>query len=439
MKKPLETTVLVHNIGHHDAYALVGSEGSDPVLHRVEGIGSKSYGEAMLGALDSGAHELSADPGPVSMVSPPAALGWNARKVRDRLSDRRGKSEMTAAPHVHGLCFPLVDAAVQKLLQQESLRSLHVVLVSSGPRGRTQGAGKSTEAIARLMVHHLAARFPNVEVHHVHRDREQPFAADGTADDMRAVDARIRAIRRGVVDEHGEDWQDHFSVFLSANTGTVSIISAMLEGVRPHRPSLVHIRDAYRWPERDGVPALPEARLLDHDHYAQRPARPAKQVDEEAAQFAIRQMRAWMKEYTQQRPVRAGAMTPDGQPPDPEDAFWFRKGQKEVLAVLVVRDRGTGTLHAHRAVNLEVSLPTGTLCAERNAIGSAFAARPKMRRGDIEAVAVLSLDEKLKPRLGPCGACTEWLRKVAEINPDFRVVTFNDLACTQVFVDPVDG
>jgi hypothetical protein len=41
------------------------------------------------------------------------------------------------------------------------------------------------------------------------------------------------------------------------------------------------------------------------------------------------------------------------------------------------------------------------------------------------------------PRLGPCGACTEWLRKVAEVNPDVKVVTFADHDLEAVFVEPV--
>ena len=35
--------------------------------------------------------------------------------------------------------------------------------------------------------------------------------------------------------------------------------------------------------------------------------------------------------------------------------------------------------------------------------------------------------------LDPCGACSEWLRKIAEINPDFKVVTFTSLSCSHVY------
>lgn len=39
--------------------------------------------------------------------------------------------------------------------------------------------------------------------------------------------------------------------------------------------------------------------------------------------------------------------------------------------------------------------------------------------------------------MSPCGSCLEWLKKVAEVNPDFRVFTFTDVSCNQVFIKNV--
>lgn len=39
--------------------------------------------------------------------------------------------------------------------------------------------------------------------------------------------------------------------------------------------------------------------------------------------------------------------------------------------------------------------------------------------------------------LPPCGSCGEWLKKIAEVNPDFRVITFTDTTCGTVFVKAV--
>jgi cytidine deaminase len=111
-------------------------------------------------------------------------------------------------------------------------------------------------------------------------------------------------------------------------------------------------------------------------------------------------------------------------------------------------------------MNVEVSMPTGTLCAERNAIGNALAADQSVARSDMLAVAVLSVSldpEKSKVPAGsqgrswkdevlaevalnpldPCGACMEWLKKISEVNPDFKVLTFTSTDCEKVFVTPI--
>jgi len=68
-------------------------------------------------------------------------------------------------------------------------------------------------------------------------------------------------------------------------------------------------------------------------------------------------------------------------------SFWLRKSGKPVLAVLLVKKPGE-SLKLYRGTNVEVSMPTGSLCAERNAIGTALAADMSLRRQDLRAVAV---------------------------------------------------
>ena len=44
-------------------------------------------------------------------------------------------------------------------------------------------------------------------------------------------------------------------------------------------------------------------------------------------------------------------------------------------------------------------------------------------------------DVDLNP-LRPCGACHEWLKKIAECNPYFQIMTFTDADCNGVYVTP---
>lgn len=39
--------------------------------------------------------------------------------------------------------------------------------------------------------------------------------------------------------------------------------------------------------------------------------------------------------------------------------------------------------------------------------------------------------------LKPCGACTEWLKKISEVNPSLRIITFTDLSMQGMYVGSV--
>ena len=71
-------------------------------------------------------------------------------------------------------------------------------------------------------------------------------------------------------------------------------------------------------------------------------------------------------------------------------SFWLRKTKKPVLAVLLVQKPG-GRPKLYRGTNMEVSMPTGSLCAERNVIGSALADDLTLRRQDLKVIAVYSV------------------------------------------------
>jgi hypothetical protein len=71
--------------------------------------------------------------------------------------------------------------------------------------------------------------------------------------------------------------------------------------------------------------------------------------------------------------------------------FWLRKSNTPVLAVLMVKKKGQKEPTFVRGLNLEVSLPTGSLCSERNAIGTALSNDPSLVRKDLKMIAVLVL------------------------------------------------
>merc|ERR1719191_2163012 len=90
-----------------------------------------------------------------------------------------------------------------------------------------------------------------------------------------------------------------------------------------------------------------------------------------------------------------------------------------------------GTHHFVPGMNAEVSLPTGSICAERAAIVSARSLWPPLQRRDIQGIAVVDTEAISNP-LPPCGACNEWLEKIQEESQGFRVLTYSDLTFMQV-------
>ena len=98
--------------------------------------------------------------------------------------------------------------------------------------------------------------------------------------------------------------------------------------------------------------------------------------------LAIQELKLWRDDYLRQKQSRPPELKANHKH---EEVFFHRKGLKEVLCVVVIKDRfavegPAGSLVAIRGINAEVSLPTGTLCAERNAIGTALCRFPRLER-----------------------------------------------------------
>ena len=60
-----------------------------------------------------------------------------------------------------------------------------------------------------------------------------------------------------------------------------------------------------------------------------------------------------------------------------------------------------------------------------------MAITPAMTAQTVSVVA-----DDLNP-LKPCGTCTEWLKKIAEVNPAFKVLSFTDADCTGFYCESI--
>ena len=397
--------VLVHNIGHHDVLLVRRGEGGRGVTHlRPKEELLQPAGRALAAVAAGGGLTITPD-GRGATLSPP---------VRVRNEDW---------PEVR---VPLLAAALDAVMEAGDA-PLQILLVSAGPASAQSTPVGTGDFLAAWATARLAGR-ASVQAASVHLGCDA-FTLD-PAELHEVVQLPILQHAAALAKANPAGWAAQLEVWLSASTGTAAMVSGLAATLSRWKPRIIAVPAARADVEvrGDGITLSCDTFRAHTSRALEAAAQVPLRKPDEAASRAIEELRAWHDHFRSLRPERPVSG-------DTEANFWFRKGRQEVLATVVVRKPGGG-LETLRGVNVEVSLPTGTLCAERNAIGSALVQNPGLRRADILAVAVVGLQEGVR-YLGPCGACQEWLRKVAEVNPGLQVIGFEGPALQQPALLPL--
>ena len=360
-------------------------------------------------------------------------------------------------PRVTAAILPLVATLLPRWLQSMDEVSepgacprklLVLVAGSATPRdGKADPMDNSTERLALIVRRFVNLCFPDVEVAIISSTGGM-FRYD---ENLKFVKEEVLPVLEGersrIVQVHGENWPRKMHVTLSLSDGATARVSALAASLRAYRPNYLHLwRLKTFWDE--GFISQNDVDLHPFNKLEMRPSVPRDRLRGIESLLA-EEMIAYKRQFEHVRD-REKQVDSDDMPMDTHElsSFWLRKTRKAVLAVLAAQKPGEDKPTFYRGMNVEVSMPTGSLCAERNAVGQALAADPSLKRSDLVAIAVLSItlsppaDEAngeiaLNP-LDPCGACMEWLRKIAEVNPDFKVLNFADTACQRVFVTPIE-
>lgn len=411
--------ILIHNVGHHELYLRLRS-GDRAFTVRPNPHGMAVIGTELLKRCQG--FENATSGGGDIILEPPLQFRTNRERARLRLGSEEEAAVRDHGAEVVAIEFQNLSAALTHW-HDGADGAHHVLLVTTAPE-ESDIAGSATLAIAGLMAKFADYKWPGVNFEVLEPLREDPFR-------FSSMNGYVRSVVRKAVDDlifrevrSGEGWNGRVELVLSASTGTTPVISALHEAFRDLTPMFLHIPRARQRPKGTELPHVESYSFREITHRV--PVSTIELAEDE--QLAVSHMRRWRDQFL--------AATDDRHE---LGSFWLRKGNKPVLAVLGVETKSG--LVFHQACNLEVSLPTGTLCAERNAIGTALASNPALRREDIKIVAVLSLPglnsgAHMNP-LGPCGACMEWLRKVAEASPSMRILTFTDASCDHVIVERV--
>jgi cytidine deaminase len=284
-------------------------------------------------------------------------------------------------------------------------RVLILVTGVGTPRNWTHSVnGNSTQVCATLMKRFLRVIDPDLVVVTIHSDTNI-FRYD---ENLLFVERDLMPVLNSYRDAHAQgqpypdetpelvtkagvetdlsfnvDWRKTMAVKLSFADGTPARTYAIQASLRSFRPTYFHFWQLKTF--------WHESKIVDDDieEYSfeameTSPAVDTTKVTDPYRHLVIDEMKAFQAEMIK---------TLQGQ--NDIHRFWLRKTHKPVLAVLLVEQEGQPILY--RGTNMEVSMPTGSLCAERNVIGTALAANPSLRRQDLKMIAVLAVpwQEKL--------------------------------------------
>ena len=216
-------------------------------------------------------------------------------------------------------------------------------------------------------------------------------------------------MRNDLAAKFAEKWTDAMGITLSFADGSSARVSAINQSLRHYRPSYMHFWQLKTfWCENklcfDDV---------ESHSFEEISTEPAISVDQTSApvMMLVSAMQQFRSEF--ERILNSDEYNTD------LATFWLRKTKKPVLSILMMENVAAGSNSSaesiksdtkvsaassskfkfFRGINAEVSMPTGSLCSERNAIGSALAAHPHLRREHLKAVAVLSTSSLVPPSL----------------------------------------
>jgi cytidine deaminase len=296
--------------------------------------------------------------------------------------------------------------------QEQHTNIKQVLILVSGvatPRNWTHSAdGNSTYQCARMMKLFLQTIYPRLVVVHIHSGPDRDILRydenilfvqqellpciqgyrDAHAKGLPYPD-EIGLVPTGRIDDSEKDqpfstdWRKSFSVTLSFADGSPARNHAIQAALRTYRPTYFHFWQLKTfWHDSKIVDSDVEVHSFEEMETLPPIETTQLAVDKPQVLKVVEEMKRFRDDMIQ-------ILKEDDKSNDIR-RFWLRKTQKPVLAVLAVKEL-SGSIKLYRGTNMEVSMPTGSLCAERNVIGSALADNPGLKRQDLMLIAVLAV------------------------------------------------
>eukprot|EP01038_Epipyxis_sp_PR26KG_P015957 gene15957-21652_t len=300
----------------------------------------------------------------------------NALRVRENqnystnLNNYTSNSSGEEESAVIGVYFPLLSMLLEKwlhILNDNNNNCKKTVILISG-RGqpinnKSNERDNSTKYTAKLI---------KLFIHLIHPDIKNELlpVIDGYRDKLAEHDISGK-------------WKENMGLTISFADGSSARISAINACLKYYRPAYMHFWQLKRfWRENK----VCENDIECHS-YEEIATEPALTINKEnKLDTNLSSIVEEMKQFKSDISTSIAAANGNHDLLN----FWLRKSKKLVLSVLMVQKKGEDKPRLFRGTNMEVSMPTGSLCAERNVIGSALASDITLTRKDIKMIAVYS-------------------------------------------------
>ena len=238
------------------------------------------------------------------------------------------------------------------------------------PRNYTHSlTGNSTRYCAELMEIYIKELYPDVTVVRIHSEESNILRYDENLTFVKrelipCIDAYRDAHARGlpypdedsnksknvIHNEFDTEWKDSFNVTLSFADGCPARTYAIQASLRPYKPTYYHVWQLKTFWHNAKV-CDDDIEIHSHDEMETTPATEISAANNRV-QSVVKEIMNFKQEFLMKL-TQSNDLT----------SFWLRKTKKPVLAVLLVKKQN-GIAKLYRGTNMEVSMPTGSLCAE---------------------------------------------------------------------------
>ena len=322
---------------------------------------------------------------------------WEAFKLK---GDAVANAERMPKPEVIAAYFPMLAVIIPRWLNivagknfrrgiREADQNKKVLFLISGagtPWNTDHDAsGNSTKGVAKLATWFLNQFYPEIEVHTIHSGVEI-FHYDANVSFVnKELKPRIEEVRRILAEKYFDKWPKYMHLAITLTDGASARISAVNASLRHFKPDCLHMWQLksfwHEYPFVTGSKGESDVEFHEHEKLEMTPPTLVSETDQ-WTKMLVKEMIAHKEEFERVRDSKERY--------NELDSFWLRKSKQPVLSVLMVKKKNKG-VKFFRGINVEVSMPTGSLCSERNAIGSALSSDPALCRKDLRMIAVLAL------------------------------------------------